>query len=430
MTAIWTTTTIGSLLDDNVIRVSTGFASGEHNDQGIGVPHMRPFNVSTDGRISLEQIKSVAPPTDSDRLLERGDVLFNNTNTAELVGKTAYWDSHNRYAYSNHMTRVRVIRADRAVPRFLAFALHREWAAGQAQRLCRQHVAQASIIGERFREMEVAFPDVAVQRLIAAVLSLVQLAIENEEKAIVTTRELKHAALEHVFTRGLHAETQRETEIGPVPASWQVLPMADLREFLQYGTSTKCDYGNSGHAVLRIPNVIDGRIDSSDLKRCTLVADTARSLLLEPGDVLFIRTNGVRARVGTCAVYEGDPADALFASYLIRARPKPLLNPNFFQYYTATPLGASFLGGRASPASDGKFNVNTKTIDGVLVPVPPRPDQDEIVGHLRKIDAALRIHERRRAALSDLFGTLLNKLMTGEIRVDDLEIDTSAVEAA
>ena len=39
--------------------------------------------------------------------------------------------------------------------------------------------------------------------------------------------------------------------------------------------------------------------------------------------LVFIRTNGVLDRLGSCAVYNGYPAKALFASYLIRARVKP-----------------------------------------------------------------------------------------------------------
>ena len=73
---------------------------------------------------------------------------------------------------------------------------------------------------------------------------------------------------------------------------------------------------------------------------------------------------------------------------------------------------------------------NTKTIDAVLVPVPPsaaRNEQDEIVAVLKTIDRKISIHERKRATLQELFKTLLHKLMTGQIRIDKLDIDTSEV---
>jgi type I restriction enzyme S subunit len=203
-----------------------------------------------------------------------------------------------------------------------------------------------------------------------------------------------------------------------------------LREFLQYGTSAKCDYPKQGNPVVRIPNVMDGQVRCDDLKWCEFSAKEIESLVLESGDVLFIRTNGVRERVGTCAVYRGQPERALFASYLIRARLKTdELNPDFFQYFTATAVGTSLLGGRASPAADGKFNVNTTTIDSILVPLPKPDEQREIVGILQTIDRKISVHERKRATLQELFQTMLHQLMTAQLRVHTLALDVSEVQA-
>ncbi|MFA5061682.1 MAG: restriction endonuclease subunit S [Patescibacteria group bacterium] len=288
-----------------------------------------------------------------------------------------------------------------------------------------------SINNSKVYEQTIRLPTSLEQDRICATMLTIRRAIEAEEKAITLIREVKQAALLRLFSQGLRGESLRDTEIGLVPASWDIQPFAELREFLQYGTSVKCDYALEGNPVLRIPNVVDGRVDYRDLKRCRLDSDTVASLLLEPGDILFIRTNGVRERVGTCAVYDGVPEQALFASYLIRARPKRgVLNPQYLQYFTATRTGASQLAGRSSPAADGKFNINTKSIDAVLVPIPSEAEQNDIVGVLETIDAAATSYERRRATLSELFATLLEKLMTADLRVDHLNIDTSLMTAA
>ena len=60
------------------------------------------------------------------------------------------------------------------------------------------------------------------QRKIAAVLGLVQRAIEQQERLIALTTELKKALLHKLFTEGLRGEPQKQTEIGPVPESWEV----------------------------------------------------------------------------------------------------------------------------------------------------------------------------------------------------------------
>jgi len=53
----------------------------------------------------------------------------------------------------------------------------------------------------------------------------------------------------------------------------------------------------------------------------------------------------------------------------------------------------------------------------------------EPVSILQTIERKISVHERKRAALSDLFQTLLNQLMTAQIRVADLAIDTQEVTA-
>jgi len=52
----------------------------------------------------------------------------------------------------------------------------------------------------------------------------VQTAIEQQERLIKLTRELKSALMHKLFTEGLHAERQKMTEIGPVPKSWEIKP--------------------------------------------------------------------------------------------------------------------------------------------------------------------------------------------------------------
>jgi queuine tRNA-ribosyltransferase len=103
--------------------------------------------------------------------------------------------------------------------------------------------------------------------------------------------------------------------------------------------------------VLRIPNVESGRVNASELKYCDLPEDEASKYALHRGDLLFIRTNGVLDRLGSCAVYSGDPESALFASYLIRARLKPKVDPRYVAYFYASALGTSLVAGRSGEYS-------------------------------------------------------------------------------
>jgi len=276
------------------------------------------------------------------------------------------------------------------------------------------------------KEKEISLPPLPEQKKIAAVLLKLQRAIETQEKIIQSLGDLKKSTMQHLFTHGLRGEKTKMTEIGEIPESWEVYPLSELREFLQYGTSKRCTLDRKGVAVLRIPNIVGGKIDTQELKYADLPSAERERLILQDGDILFVRTNGQKILVGRTAVYKGNPSPALFASYLIRARLQlNLIRPDFLQYYTETVAGTAYLSGRATPAADGKFNINTKIIDSVLVPVPDSREQDKIVQTIDLIVAKLAVRESKKSAFQDLFKTTLNKLMTGEIRVKDFDIDTS-----
>ena len=274
------------------------------------------------------------------------------------------------------------------------------------------------------KEAEIPIPALHEQRCIAHALRRGDDAISLQDEQLGMLTDLKRAATHRLFTRGLQGEPQKQTEIGPMPESWELVNFGSVREKLQYGTSVRCTYDVSDRPVLRIPNIELQRVTADDLKYCTLTDNDAVRYELEDGDLLFIRTNGVLDRLGSCAVYDSYPANALFASYLIRARVRPdHVVPHFAASFFGSELGTSIIAGRAISASDGKFNLNTSAIDSLLLPLPPTLDeQREIVAVLDAIERKIDLHRRKRAVLDELFKALLHKLMTAEIRTGELEL--------
>ena len=419
----WPTRAIGELFDFGAGKSVTPIARA-----GAGrYPFLRTANVFW-GRIDLGNVDSMHFSDDeiARKSLTPGDLLVCEGGD---IGRSALWRGElARCGFQNHLHRLRRKAAD-VEPMFVMYYLQAGFTQLGVFEGAGNKTTIPNLSRSRLADLEVPFPSLDEQRRIASILWKVQRAVEVQENLVATVRELKQAAMRQLFTRGLRGEAQKESEIGLVPESWEVLPFESMREFLQYGTSSKCNYSRDGSAVLRIPNVLAGRIDPSDLKRCVLPEREVAQWLLSDGDVLFIRTNGVRDRVGSCAVYHGEPENALFASYLIRARLHGhVLNPDFFQYFAGSEAGIAQLGGRASPAADGKFNINTRAIDSLLVSVPQTlAEQHEISTALQTIDRKLAHHERKRDTLQELFKSLLHELMTGRIRVHDLDIDTTAL---
>lgn len=79
------------------------------NTEGRGIPVLRMGNITYDGRIDLTDVKwcEIAPDEMASYTVRRGDLLFNRTNSPELVGKTAVWNRDETFAFAGYLVRVR-----------------------------------------------------------------------------------------------------------------------------------------------------------------------------------------------------------------------------------------------------------------------------------------------------------------------------------
>ncbi|GAB6273139.1 MAG: hypothetical protein STSR0004_00020 [Peptococcaceae bacterium] len=146
----WVWTRLGEICE----KINPGFPSGKHNKENRGVPHLRPMNINVKGEIDFSVVKYVQAES-YDSLL-RGDVLFNNTNSPELLGKTAYIKKDTNWAYSNHMTRIR-LNTSFINSACISYCLHNLFLRGFFKMCCTHHVNQASI-NSTFLSQKVPLP--------------------------------------------------------------------------------------------------------------------------------------------------------------------------------------------------------------------------------------------------------------------------------
>ena len=414
---------------DSLFAIGSGKTMSPKARDGLSkTPFLRTSNVFWD-EIDLTELDYMEISADElrNKRLHPGDLLVCEGGE---IGRSAIWSGQvETISFQNHLHRLRPHRAD-VDPRFYVYFFQAAFTQLGIFEGAGNKTTIPNLSRNRLGALEVPHPPVREQVGIADALAFVRNGVRKEESIVRTAQELKQATMRELFTQGLRGEGQKETEIGLVPASWGVSRFENVREWLQYGTSVQCNSIPAKFPTLRIPNVEAAFVNVSDLKYCELPKEVADKYLLLNGDLLFIRTNGVRERLGKCAVYSDNPPNALFASYLIRARllTKKVV-PRYAAYFFSSELGTELVAGGATPAADGKFNLNTGAIDSILLPVPPTLDeQQDIVEILEAIDQKIGLHNRRKTILQELFQTLLHKLMTGEVLVSDL--DLSAFEIA
>ena len=146
----------------------------------------------------------------------------------------------------------------------------------------------------------------------------------------------------------------------------------------KYGTPKKCDYNYDGTGVLRIPNVIGGLIDTSDLKGACFGEDEKRIYSLRSADVLMVRSNGSASIVGKCALVSEMDAQLLFAGYLIRLRSNPaVLLPDYLVALLSSHLLRTQIEQKAKSTS-GVNNINSGEIQSVIIPLC-NPDEQKLL---------------------------------------------------
>lgn len=265
--------------------------------------------------------------------------------------------------------------------------------------------------------LQIPLPPLNEQRAIGYFLTTLQVRVDVQAQRVAALKRAKDAMITKLFRAGLRGEPLKTTDLGKIPESWQMIRLGDVVSRVNYGTSSRCVPDGPGQAVLRIPNVVHDLIDTRDLKYAHLAPAEAVRLRLTPGDLLFVRTNGNPAFIGRCAVYEGDPPEAAFASYLIRVTiDSSRLLPEFAQTYLSA-FGRDQLLAAANAASDGKYNIDTGGLRSLLLPLPDVTEQGEIVRRLRAIDQRLRMAERQLKGHRALAATMLDALLTGKLRL-------------
>jgi type I restriction enzyme S subunit len=397
--------------------VQPGFACGNHNRNGDGIVHVRPFNVNTDGNMDFSSVKFI-PKTEAhrpERLLQRDDVVFNNTNSPELVGKTAIYQEQDSRAFSNHMTRLRV-NPDRLRPAFLAMALHQLWREGYFADKCNNHVSQASISRSVLLETEIPVPPLAEQDSLVEQVRTAQDKVEGVRDRLATIptllKKFRQSVLAAACSGQLTAdwrkmigrevdygsfESHGEIELPDLPAVWSYTPMKDWLESLKYGTSAKCLPNVDGTPVLRIPNVSGGSLDLRDMKFARLPIKEASELSLRSGDSLMIRSNGSVTLVGRTVSVSSAAVNMAYAGYLLRLRPKNVDSSVFLRMALESDLLRLQIELPARSTS-GVHNINTKEVFGLLIPTPPLDEQTEIV---RRVESLFALADSIESRLAD-----------------------------
>ena len=270
----------------------------------------------------------------------------------------------------------------------------------------------------------IPLPQLDEQRKISYILSTIQQAIEATEKVITAAQELKKSLMQHLFTYGPVSVEEadqvplKETEEGLVPEHWGEGRIHDLiKQAYSGGTPStkKPEYWN-GNINWTTSAYLEGLYLTDTPKKITEVGLKESSSKVVPKDNLLI---GTRVGVGKVAINKIDVAISQDLTGLIVDNDKIDLE------FLAHMLLKDEIQNRFSSQTRGTTIKGIPKKDVLQIPVciPPLREQQGIKHSLLLIDKKIYMEYNIKNVLHSLFNSMLHHLMTGKLRVKDLDIN-------
>ncbi len=440
----WEITALNNVLEN----IRPGFASGQHNKDGEGIPHLRPMNISPSGSIDLSEVLYVQG--DNSLRLRRGDVLFNNTNSPAWVGKTTLIETDDELAFSNHMTRLRISSA--VDPKFIAKQLHFLCSQGYFRHHCKKHVNQASIATEFLsRCVPVRIPPAPEQRRIVAKIEALQERSRRAREALSEVGSLLEQFRQSVLAAAfrIHADVGKiKTRRGvpkdvlfpdhfrkPLyPSSWYLASVGDL---LHLGMLIDIKDGNHGSnhpqtsqftpeglPFITASQVLDYRIDYETAPKVSgEPLAKLRVGFAEVGDVVLTH----KGTVGRTAI-NTEPCVLTPQTTYYRCQTE-CIDPTYLMYYLSSPVFQEQLASVMSQTTRNFVPISEQYLLFILV--PHINEQHTIAAvlnasfdHLRELANASK---GAHAQLDQLDQAILAKAFRGELVPQDPSDEPASV---
>jgi len=266
--------------------------------------------------------------------LRDGDIVIARMGT---IGVSALIRKPVRAVAASYLIRHR-IDDTRADPQFVSYVLRSPaywtfvWSHGGSGAV--QPNINAKVLGQ----FSFTLPPLVEQRAIAHILGTLDDKIELNRRMSETLEAMARALFKSWFVdfdpvrakaegrdlglpkhiADLFPDSFVHSELGAIPKGWTVTTLSNICEKPQYGYTASASSERIGPNFLRIADINKRDwIEWENVPFCSIEPSQQVKYALSPGDIVIART----ADPGHGALIE-EPIEAVFASYLIRFRPK------------------------------------------------------------------------------------------------------------
>lgn len=388
---------------------------------------VRITDIADDGTLRPDTFRSLPTEVAQPFLLKDGDILF--ARSGATVGKSImYSEAWGPCCFAGYLIRARP-DLNKALPEYIRYF--------SESRLYWQHITseqiQATIqnvSAERYGNLPVPMPDVAGQREIVRFLnretSKIDTLIAKQEQLIATLREDRTATITHAVTNGLDPTVDmvqpHNSELPACPEHWTVQislkRLAEVQTGLTLGKSVD-PVESVDVPYLRVANVQTSGVNLNDVKTVAVHRSELSRYLLRHGDVLMTEGGDID-KLGRGCVWSGEISPCIHQNHVFAVRCTDALSSDFLVYLLDTAVARNYFFMTAKKTTN-LASTNSTTLGAFSFSLPPRTEQDEIVGHLNErcagLDALVAKANAVIKVLREYRAALITDSVTGKIDV-------------
>ena len=189
----WEVVTIGDIVKE------VKYGTSKPAVEGGKYPYLRMNNLTPDGHLDLNDLKYIDISEDEIEkcVVRKGDVLFNRTNSIELVGKTAVFDLPDDMVIAGYIIRVRL--NERMLPEVLSQYMNLEALKDILRSMAKGAVNQANINAQELQNVKVYLPDMGLQKKFIEMKEQVDKSKVEVQKALDETQKLFDSLMQQYF---------------------------------------------------------------------------------------------------------------------------------------------------------------------------------------------------------------------------------------
>ena len=276
----------------------------------------------------------------------------------------------------------------------------------------RQGTSINGILREDLSSFLISLPSLSEQKKIAEILTTVDDAIEETDRIIEKTRELKKGLMQKLLTRGIGHKKFKKTEIGKIPVDWAVVRLKEIAN-VRYGLGQPPALDDNGIPMVRATNIHEGAISKAGLISINRDAlPLSRNPLLKNGDIIVVRSGAYTGDIGLITKeWEG-----AVAGYDLVVTPSSRINSLFLANYLLSNIiqkgyFASLKERSAQP------HLNSLQVEETPIVLPPITEQIKIAEVISSTHSEIKQEEAQKKHLETLKKSLMQVLLTGKVRV-------------